>query len=437
MIKNNINSNNKFAHMDINQSSKVKGDIYELAVLKEINKFLANGIFPYNKDLVKVFSKKKYKSTAGNEIEVDISLEITRPGAETYSQLVLIECKNYKSPVSTSRYNDLAKKMEYLNAQKGYIFTTSTFQKGVIQQGLMDRIGLVRFKPGHAPIIDAERRSLTSQGIFMKEVTTCDCPDSHFVSIEAKEGYCDFGSFFYRQVFELDEKGIIPYIPNINIEATALKIREIFESSNEVAIRDETLISILTAYQYTISTRAFSNGVLGICSFPTREIIIEDSLEPCSPRWRFTIAHELGHVIIHRHLFKKGVCQIMADSDSTYLTYSSKCRMETQANIFASYLLMPSRSFIDAFIRCRDFLGISKTNYPKIYIDDQKVNKEDYYNVLYILARFFRVSKQVVEIRLLNLGLIIDKRSGFAGSKDKWYLVKGINDLLFKSQESS
>lgn len=89
-------------------STKDKGDNYELAVLNEIDRLLESGLLPFPKNLVEVRHKHKYQTPAGNEIEVDISLEITRPGASTYTQLVLIECKDYKSPISTMRYNDLA-----------------------------------------------------------------------------------------------------------------------------------------------------------------------------------------------------------------------------------------------------------------------------------------------------------------------------------------
>lgn len=138
-------------------STKNKGDSYELAVLNEIDRLLESGLLPFPKNLVTIRHKYKYHASAGNDIEVDISLEIMRPGASSYTQLVLIECKNYKSAINTMRYNDLAKKMEYLHAHKGYIFTTSYFQKGVIQQGLLDHIGLVRFIPGQELVFDVER----------------------------------------------------------------------------------------------------------------------------------------------------------------------------------------------------------------------------------------------------------------------------------------
>lgn len=64
-------------------STKDKGDNYELAVLNEIDRLLESGLLPFPKNLVEVRHKHKYQTPAGNEIEVDISLEITRPGAST------------------------------------------------------------------------------------------------------------------------------------------------------------------------------------------------------------------------------------------------------------------------------------------------------------------------------------------------------------------
>lgn len=54
---------------------------------------------------------------------------------------------------------------------------------------------------------------------------------------------------------------------------------------------------------------------------------------------RFTIAHELGHVELHRNLQP-----LFLDSDST-LQYFKKGHQETEANEFASELLMPEHLF--------------------------------------------------------------------------------------------
>ena len=111
-------------------SRKKKGDDYELAVLNEIDRLLESGLLPFPKDFVTVRHKHKYKTDAGNLIEVDISLEITRPGASTYTQLVLIECKDYKSAISTMRYNDLAKKNRVSARTQGIFIHHFVVSKG-------------------------------------------------------------------------------------------------------------------------------------------------------------------------------------------------------------------------------------------------------------------------------------------------------------------
>jgi Zn-dependent peptidase ImmA (M78 family) len=54
---------------------------------------------------------------------------------------------------------------------------------------------------------------------------------------------------------------------------------------------------------------------------------------------RFTIAHEIGHLILHKDSF-----QIHNDTDAT-LEYFKKGHQETEANEFASELLMPELLF--------------------------------------------------------------------------------------------
>ena len=392
-------------------SRKKKGDDYELAVLNEIDRLLESGLLPFPKDFVTVRHKHKYKADAGNLIEVDISLEITRPGASTYTQLVLIECKDYKSAISTMRYNDLAKKIEYLHAHKGYLFTTSSFQKGVIQQGLLDHIGLVRFIPGKEPKFDAERCGLSPRDLFFREIEDTGLNGSSFISLEAHEAYTDFASFFFRQILGMEEDSIIPYLSDDRIEDFSNKIREIIGIGTERTITDFDLIKIVNnVAKYSLCTRELHEKTLGVCDFKNKIIILNSNLEVGTPRWRFTLAHEIGHTLIHKRFFNQGFCSILSDSDANYITTSSKNRMEIQANRFASFLLMPSDCFSKVYLECRNKLGIPPRYYPKIYVDKQPVNLQDYYGMLDGISRKFNVSQQVVEIRLSQMNLIIDNR---------------------------
>jgi Zn-dependent peptidase ImmA (M78 family) len=102
-------------------------------------------------------------------------------------------------------------------------------------------------------------------------------------------------------------------------------------------------------------------------------------------RQRFTIAHELGHLELHRELLTKTVHVdkqyrvLMRDQNSSTGTDS----MEIQANAFAAELLMPANIF--------ERLISNKT----FDIDDE--------GPLIELAKKFKVSKQAVEFRIRNL----------------------------------
>lgn len=83
-------------------------------------------------------------------------------------------------------------------------------------------------------------------------------------------------------------------------------------------------------------------------------------------RIRFTQAHELGHYILHRLLREEFLC---SDEDMLNWTQDEK-DIEGQADLFASYLLMPLDDYrkqittavdLDALGACADRYGVSLT----------------------------------------------------------------------------
>jgi len=101
-------------------------------------------------------------------------------------------------------------------------------------------------------------------------------------------------------------------------------------------------------------------------------------------RQRFTIAHELGHLELHREMITS---KVHVDKNFPVLMRDPKSAtgtelVEIQANQFASELLMPRR-LID-----QELAG------KKFDIDDQGPIEE--------LAKRFRVSRQALEYRIRN-----------------------------------
>jgi Zn-dependent peptidase ImmA (M78 family) len=102
-------------------------------------------------------------------------------------------------------------------------------------------------------------------------------------------------------------------------------------------------------------------------------------------RQRFTIAHELGHLTLHRdELFVDGV--LKRDDESSLAIRSH----EIEANAFAAELLMP-RKFV--LTELNKTLSTNATPDPNRLIEH--------------LAGVFDVSEQAMQFKLMNLGLTV------------------------------
>ena len=95
----------------------------------------------------------------------------------------------------------------------------------------------------------------------------------------------------------------------------------------------------------------FDPDILGAIFFDQKRIVIDESLDPdANParegRYRYTAAHEVGHWRLHRGLFGKDPAQTSllepsAAPSVVCRTSQAKERIEFQADLYASCLLMP------------------------------------------------------------------------------------------------
>ncbi|MBC2714091.1 MAG: ImmA/IrrE family metallo-endopeptidase [Desulfobacteraceae bacterium] len=104
-------------------------------------------------------------------------------------------------------------------------------------------------------------------------------------------------------------------------------------------------------------------------------------------RQRFSIAHELGHLFLHdKELFVDKVVKLNFRDSVSSAAIDTK---EIAANAFAAELLMPKQ-----FIQNEIYKIIKKS---------LSLNKEE---LIEKLAVIFEVSKQAMEYRLTNLGIL-------------------------------
>lgn len=78
--------------------------------------------------------------------------------------------------------------------------------------------------------------------------------------------------------------------------------------------------------------------VLGAAFIQEREVVISSLLDGQDARWRFTAAHELGHMLLHAKRGASFVDQAGFDAEATR-------QVEREANRFAAALLLPAPVF--------------------------------------------------------------------------------------------
>lgn len=107
-------------------------------------------------------------------------------------------------------------------------------------------------------------------------------------------------------------------------------------------------------------------------------------------RWRFTIAHEIGHLVMHKNTNKLFIEKVHRPMDNVLYRNSNSSTgeyiQEREANAFAAALLMPRA-------KVREMVN-------------QIGSVQDTEQLIAKLVEEFNVSEQAMRIRLTNLGII-------------------------------
>jgi len=218
----------------------------------------------------------------------------------------------------------------------------------------------------------------------------------------------------------------VPYLTKRHIEATTddtiARYERKFGCFEEPAVPLEEIAECL----YNLDVRCedlsgeFGKDTLGAIWFNQREIRIDDVLNhEMHPdklgRYRFTLAHEIGHWVLHEPVFQARLRQSslfdVANQPSIIcrdlLLLAKKKPVEWQADYFAGCLTMPRSLVMRAFETVRGsrapynaadeiacFLGRDPSpNMPTLSISRE-------------IAAALQTSAQATQIRLIELGLI-------------------------------
>jgi IrrE N-terminal-like domain len=154
--------------------------------------------------------------------------------------------------------------------------------------------------------------------------------------------------------------------------------------------------------------------ILGAIWVEKQLVLIDSHLDPKSNpsmlgRYRFSVAHEIGHWRLHRSYVAKDPNQMSlfdVPSEPTVICRSSQKNepVEWQANFFASCLLMPRRRVHDEWKEC---LATQSMIYKQGRYEAGAVDDALFEKVAKPIARRFGVSPQAMCLRLEKLGLLL------------------------------
>lgn len=432
------------------KSSTQKGGEFEDVVFELLKSELENGRFLGAPDRYKIFQKKGYFSPIRNaEIIFDIAIEIYLPGQETYSLLCIIECKNLSRPVDIDDAGEFYDNLSQIGLAgiKGIIACSSSFRQGTIDYSANRKIELLRVeddqklkwvltRPAHH--VASYNFGAESSTDALRSITDQDFLSDVFLIACNYEGlYTNSVSLFLfsilrdteQESLDVDDAIIVPP-PEESLEVNFLSKEKIESKStsllNEVDYKgSQVVLSDILDHlgqhdrlEFVESTEDLTtprgSSILGSISFDPNQLTVYGDADLNSPRTRFTIAHELGHLMLEhgRYLAKEYVAESdFISSGKQSLGIQGLERLEWQANTFAAYLLMPTEPLLKSFFELIGQYNLRNRGHGWLFVDSQRDNLKNYFNVTDRLMDTFQVSRQALSIRLDRLGILNDSRS--------------------------
>lgn len=395
------------------------GDKFEDKSYDLIVRAIENGELGISKSTCKVQRKVGYYSKdREKEIIFDLSIEVWPEKAERYTLLFLIECKS-----SPSGHNVPVDDVEEFNTKinqvagggvKGVIITDNKFQSGGLTFAKNKRMMLIEVdeKDNHSIILhrtDKESKKNDRQNI-----------DDIFFK-------------FIKKALGLKKVIGLKRLSSVQIESLALPILQKYNDLRSSINIDSFINHLKSEYDLEFDlTQDLKtvNGkkIEGYFDVENKRILIDKSVISLE-KFPFVLGHELGHFFLHSKLeVNQERYNDFADSEYDFFTdrhnlVNDRNWIEWQANKFAISLFLPKELFILRLTAYRKSIGIRRPGH--IYLDEQTINKQDYYKTVDYLSEYFGISKTAVKFRIEELNLI-------TYAKPKEGLRNGIRRAFFE-----
>ncbi len=375
------------------------GDKFEDKSYSLIHKAIENGELGIQGSRARVFQKKGYYSKdREKEIIFDLSIEVWPENAERYILLFLIECKSSNSkavPVDdVEEFYTKITQVAGVNV-KGVMISDNSFQSG----------GLTFAK---------------NKGMMLIEVND---HDNHSIILhrtekdEAKNDELDLDKLFAKFIKKTLGLKRVKGLKRLSTKDIELITHTILEKFNggKSSINIPNFITFLKSnydleFDFNSELQTVNGkNIQGYFDAKDKKILIDKSISE-NEKFPFVFGHEVGHFFLHSML-KINQDQYNDFADPEYNFHTDKYTLknhknwiEWQANAFSVSLFLPRHSFMTHLIAFRKSIGISRPEH--IYLDNQSINRQDFYRTVDYLSKYFSASKAMVINRMESLELI-------------------------------
>lgn len=356
---------------------------------------------------VKLHKHKKYTSKIEDRtVDVDVSIDCYLSEEDMTNdepfRSIFYECKNYEDILNIGQYDEFKGKLAMFPGTKGCLVSSSGFSESTIKSAPKIGIALIRASIEEKKLDYIVKRSIHDYTLSYRLLRDLQGEESVQKIVIYNDGlFVSIDELLESSNIPIKKKNIvIPYLESEDIENRVNLLCPKTNMSNDI------LADIVNNQKdFTLYNDNMPDEMLGYFDVINCEIHINNKLGIGSPRFRFTLAHELGHYYLH-YKFLHNDITILGDTESSIYDIKENNfvkRIEYQANLFASYLLMPTIQFKIEVQKLFKQYGINR---GRLYVDDQECNQWNYHVIVGKISEKFGVSKKAVEIRMKNLCLL-------------------------------
>lgn len=426
-------------------NSYKKGNRFEKRVYNIFsNELKSNRLYLDPKNSLIKEKKGYYSKDRNKDIIVDISIESYIPKQINWSQLVIIECKDYNKYVPVDDIEEFYSKMMQIagSGLKGIVVSSKGFQESALAYARSKNIGLIKLNNDDnfswiltriAPLkINEEDIEKVNKRIQYALLSDDALEENIELYANIGDVFTTSIDTFFRNFFNqgsgtdigiksvTNNDSIVCFLTKESIEKVAGRIHNAikFDKSehsiekNCEKLKEKYGIRFLIDKGIELDSLGFV--ILGKIKFEPDIITLFLGAQSNKFRLKFTLAHELGHYFLNHKKYLKR--EIYSEKEyktrsGEYISIDDIKKIEWQANQFASCFLLPHDPFVLSFNKLLNNENIMDKGHGKLFVDNQKCNLDSYYKIMNSLRDHFRVSGSVIKYRLKNLGLLNDKRS--------------------------